>query len=137
MKTVGESTAPVEGNNYTTEGTSKLEIENRLKESALDGLCNLYHAITGQHCERYVSLGMATSAVSTLINERDGLRAENERLRAEVSLERDYSSNLREQVEKDKFTIGHLAHDGRNVAELRARVAELESVQLSRRQLQN
>lgn len=44
----------------------KLKIEERLEKVALDGLCNIYRAITGKDCERYVSLGVATSAVSKL-----------------------------------------------------------------------
>jgi hypothetical protein len=59
----------VEVANANDEPTSlrKLEIEERLEKVALDGLCNLYHYITGKTCERYVSLGMATSAVSALL----------------------------------------------------------------------
>lgn len=44
----------------------KREIEERLEKVALDGLVNIHRAITGKTCERYVSLGMATSAVSAL-----------------------------------------------------------------------
>lgn len=53
---------------------SKEEIAERLRPTALQGLANLYHAITGEDCEEYVALGMATSAVSSLIYERDQLR---------------------------------------------------------------
>jgi hypothetical protein len=42
------------------------EIEVRLKENAITGLVNIYHALTGQDCPRHLSLGMATSAVSSL-----------------------------------------------------------------------
>ena len=59
---------------------TKQRVEQRLEGVALDGLANLYHAITGKTCERYIALGMATSAVSSLISERDALRDDAERL---------------------------------------------------------
>lgn len=54
----------------------KAEIEERLEKVALDGLANLYHAITGKECEKYVALGMATSAVSTLKHSHAQLKEE-------------------------------------------------------------
>lgn len=51
----------------------KAEIEARVKEDALGGLSNIYHAITGNSCEKYVALGMATAAVSSLRVDRDEL----------------------------------------------------------------
>ena len=44
------------------------------QDVAVTGLVNIYHAITSETCERYVALGMATSAVSALMSERDALR---------------------------------------------------------------
>lgn len=62
----GSAPSPVVGN----------QVEQRLEKVALDGLANLYRAITGKECERQYALGMATSAVSVLLHERDSLRAQ-------------------------------------------------------------
>ena len=44
------------------------------EKAAFTGLANIYHVITGEECGHDVALGMATSAVSGLMSERDALK---------------------------------------------------------------
>lgn len=50
------------------------------------GLVNIYHVITNEHCKHGVALGMATSAVSSMLSEITALRAQN-RTQAESIIE--------------------------------------------------
>lgn len=86
--TVEEATEALAAEREASYGHSALrksEIEEQLGRVAVRGLANIYKFITGNECENYVALGMATSAVATLKRDRDELKAEVERLKAHIA----------------------------------------------------
>lgn len=67
-------------------------------QRATIGLSNLYHVITNERCDDAVALGMATSAVGSLIRLRDELKDQL----AQVTQERDgYREQLLKAVETE------------------------------------
>lgn len=73
MSKVNEGDESAVPSTETGDELSAAEAEKRLEKVAIGGLVNIYHAITGTDCPRYLALGMATSAVAALQRERDAL----------------------------------------------------------------
>lgn len=96
----------------------KAEVERRAEKGALQALANLYHAITGKDCERYNAIGMATSAVSSLMADNASIRSANrallavvDELRTAVMSTRDEALEEAAQMAERDFAPSNVAAD--------------------------